>query len=449
MERCKVRRLSFVDTVFGSPETLGERSVVRLANGEEPFRPSLPLALLGDEADDVLVVPGLLVAEPGTELAERLGGDDAYERVPIDDELGLVAFRRTGDQREGAFGALRSLGEASSSLRARVAAPVHGFVAHQKMKSSEDPELAPLVPAPRPAGRGKGSSIAVLDTGLASVWAWQGSSVRAADASDEDPLVGAIAGYLGRSAGHGTFVAALCHQVAPAAEITVRRVASTEGFVDELTLADRIGRIGRDDPAPDVLVLAFGGYSVKLGSFGTTGTGDTWGQPLLLKASLRALLRRCPELVVVASAGNNDSTDPCYPAAFAVEAEFAGRVVSVGALDAEGYRWPYSNYGRWVTASTLGVRLWAPYVEGLEHPSNEPDGSPERFPPLGCASWSGTSFSTALVAGRLVELQAALRNELGRPVPATEAWQVLQASSKPQREGRCGVHVQVDGVAHG
>ncbi len=275
-------------------------------------------------------------------------------------------------------------------------------------------------------------------------------ALRAASVGDVDPLAGLIdRRFLGRSAGHGTFIAGLCHQVVPAAELVVHRIANTEGFVDELGLADRLDRIGDDDePAPDVILLCFGGYSVKLGSFNTSGNGDQWTSPQVLLAALRALLERCPHTVIVASAGNNESTDPCFPAALSGWKEFADRVVSVAALDSSGYRWTLSNYGDWVSASTLGVRLRSIYVPGREHPDNDPDGTPERFRSPAYASWTGTSFAAPLVAARIVELQERLAASYGRPVGAVEAWSVLRASSRPHRQFGGGVHVVVDGVPH-
>lgn len=449
MERCKIRRRSFVDNVFGSPTPVADGAVVRLPRSGVAFEPAQPLALLGDAADDLLVVPGVVCVARASALAGRLSNDSTFVRVEWP-ESDVLMFRSRADGADAVAATLALLASATDGSGAAITdvAPLHGFIAHQKMKSSEDPELSPAIAAPAETGRGAGSVIEVLDTGLAAEWAWPTDTVREAAADDTDPLVGIFPGFLGRSAGHGTFVAGLCHQVAPSASVVVHRIASTEGFVDEATLARTIDAIGTTSAPPDAVVMAFGGYSVKLGSFGTHGKGDSWTQPLLLRSSLRSLLERCPDLVVVASAGNNESSDPCYPAAFAADREFAGRVVSVGALDAAGYRWTSSNYGPWVTSSTLGVRLRGPYVEGREHPSNEPDGSPETFGSPSFASWSGTSFAAALVAGRIVELQAALVADLGRPVPATEAWRVLAASSKPQREGRSGVQILVDGVAH-
>lgn len=450
MERCKLRRTSFLDGVFEAATEVGSEAVVRLPRGELDFGPAQPVGVLSDAADDVLVVPGVVAVRADSELAAQLSDSDSFERVKTGLESGPIVFRaRAGSGVDGVRAMLDLVAKTTGGPDRSVAAPVLGFVSHQRVKTSDDPESTGPLPSPIRSRRGAGSVVHVLDTGLADDFGWRTTSLAPASVADVDPLEGSLApGFLGRAAGHGTFVASLCHQVAPGARVVVHRVAGTEGFVDELTLAERLNTIGRQDDAPDVVVLAFGGYSVKLGSFGTTGKGDSWLRPLVLRAAVLDLLARCPDTIVVASAGNNDSTDPCFPAAFSADPEFDGRVVAVAALDASGYRWAYSNYGSWVSASTIGVRLRGPYVAGREHPSNEPDGSPETFVAPAFATWSGTSFAAPLVAGRIVEMQTALAAELGRSVPATEAWQVLRAASKPQREGRCGVHVLVDGVAY-
>lgn len=444
MERCIRRRNSLLDELFGDPVDIGPGRV-RPLRADRGFGGTRELAVVSDEADDLLFVPGVLSAAVGSAAHRRLAGDKRFREASGGTGGVAVFVARRRDAVEAVATSLGLLAE----FAAEGLAPVHGFVVHQKMKAGEDPELTEPLIAPRRAATGSGRHVALLDTGLAASLPWGGGELRSASRADLDPLASLIdARYLGRAAGHGTFVAGLCNQLVPSARVEVGRIANTEGFVDELTLAVRLDKIGAGrSPAPDVVLLCFGGYSVKLGSFGTPSTGgaDSWTHPALLLSSLRALLARCPGTVVVASAGNNESSDPCFPAAFAGWEEFADRVVAVAALDGDDRRWAFSNYGEWVSASARGVRLRSIYVTGEEHPDNDPDGSPENFTePF--ASWSGTSFAAPLVASRILQVQDALRDCGQGSTSAVDAWRLLRSIS-PRLAG-CGTVIKVEGVAH-
>jgi subtilisin family serine protease len=103
--------------------------------------------------------------------------------------------------------------------------------------------------------------------------------------------------------------------------------------------------------------------------------------------------------VVVASAGNEGTTQPMYPAA-------ATGGIAVGALTklpprsgrgADPERASFSNYGPWVDCATAGVDVVGPYVTGYGGPDSA--GHRTRF--KGWAAWSGTSFAAPHVAGRI------------------------------------------------
>lgn len=88
------------------------------------------------------------------------------------------------------------------------------------------------------------------------------------------------------------------------------------------------------------------------------------------------------DALVVASAGNNSSDVPEFPAG-------CRGVLAVGATDASGRRMPFSNFGPWVDVNAPGVGLVTPKANSA-----------------GFNSATGTSAATALVSGVAVLLRA-------------------------------------------
>jgi subtilisin family serine protease len=103
-------------------------------------------------------------------------------------------------------------------------------------------------------------------------------------------------------------------------------------------------------------------------------------------------------VVVVASAGNDGTCEPMFPAALP-------GVVSVGAVGPDGPAF-FSNYGPWVRACAPGVDLVSTFFRfaGADVAAGSgPD--PDNFD--GWAIWSGTSFSGPVVAGALARTMMA------------------------------------------
>ena len=93
------------------------------------------------------------------------------------------------------------------------------------------------------------------------------------------------------------------------------------------------------------------------------------------------------DVVVVASAGNDSTCRPSWPAAFE-------DVIAVGALNGGQPSW-FTNWGPWIAASAQGVDLISRFF--TVQPGATAYGDLASF--NGWASWSGTSFSAPIVAG--------------------------------------------------
>lgn len=254
-----------------------------------------------------------------------------------------------------------------------------------RRRSSARPAQAPT---PSKHKKVRGVHVTILDTG----WAHPdyepkglpgiNVNLQGRDQPDEDRD-----GYLDPAAGHGTFIAGIIEQLAPGCRIELIQVLSTFGDGDEAAIADTLSSLARrpDDERPDIVSLSFGGYS-----------------PLGMWTLTKAITSlRQSGTVVVASAGNDATCSPLYPAALE-------NVVGVGALDEAGKPATYTNYGPWVDACAPGTNLVSLFFDGFNGPGlpvNNYD--PDAF--VGWARWSGTSFAAPVVTAVLArELDAGL-----------------------------------------
>lgn len=211
--------------------------------------------------------------------------------------------------------------------------------------------------------------------------------------------------------GHGTFIAGVLKSVAPGAEVTVMNVLRKAGAELELDLGNTLMAAFDEHPdqLPHIISLSAGSLIVGDGS-GLLGLDD-FIQTVKAKG-----------ILLVAAAGNNGGTDMFWPAAHASEPN-QDWVVSVGALREDGMgRACFSNYGEWVQVYAPGERLVNAFDTGvyryfdareprciyygvtpLYQPctcTDRPDRCDERTFD-GMAEWSGTSFATPIVAGRV------------------------------------------------
>jgi subtilisin family serine protease len=280
----------------------------------------------------------------------------------------------------------------------------------------------PADPAEGDHSLGEGVDVAVLDTGLVAGADSHAPWLAGVTDADDDPpdlfdidaLTAQPDGFIDPYAGHGTFIAGIIRRIAPAARLHMRRLAislRTEvdvpryggDIVDELHVADHMR--ASVHAGAKVVSLSAGGPTLH------------HRMPLSFHG-MRSLFRR-EDAVLVASAGNGSTGQPFFPAAL-------DWVIGVGALDATKQRaaW-YSNSGVNATVWAPGTDLVNAYAYGTYRYFQPPDTGQERAF-LGMARWSGTSFSTPLVAG----LIAARMSKTGETGP--QAAEALLAKARTQ-----------------
>jgi len=232
--------------------------------------------------------------------------------------------------------------------------------------------------------QGNGTVVAVLDTGvdfthpdlagaLLAGWDFVEGDADPSDVADGIDQDGDQ--IVDEGAGHGTHVAGIIHAVAPGAQILPVRVMDSEGVGNSADIARGI-RWAVDNGA-DVINM----------SLGMRASADVMKDALDYADSLGVF--------VVASAGNEGiQVSDHFPANLS-------KVVAVAATDANDLKAPFSNFGSYVDLSAPGEGILSTYLGGQY------------------AVWSGTSFSTPMVAGG-----AALWYEKypgGNPADATNA----------------------------
>ncbi len=126
--------------------------------------------------------------------------------------------------------------------------------------------------------------------------------------------------------------------------------------------------------------------------------------------------------LVVAAAGNNNSNQKIYPAAYADDARFTNRVLSVGASGGENNptqidydcRWPQSNYGSWVKVIAPGNDIFSltPWDKPF-YMNYVESGINTRFDYL-----DGTSMSAAFVSAAAARRMGYKPTETGEQVGA-------------------------------
>jgi hypothetical protein len=226
---------------------------------------------------------------------------------------------------------------------------------------------------------GHGVSVIIVDTGLIPNAAADHPWLAGVRGAEENPYAADASGDLmiAPYAGHGTFVAGVLRCVAPKASVYVERAFNIAGADYETNLAASLeDALDRD---PDILVFTFASATHRNQSLHT------------FDELYERRIRQMKGLVVLSPAGNDGKSRPVWPAAHP-------GVIAVGALAANWRdRAHFSNHGRWVDVYAPGEDLINAFPEGTYVCHEPPIGERRQF--HGMAMWSGTSFSTPVVAG--------------------------------------------------
>ncbi len=275
-----------------------------------------------------------------------------------------------------------ALDQIDSALGPGVATPDHVVYvtpAGGCCPATEPEEPDTLLPRPALAttapGDGQDVLVSVVDTG------WLPEAAENPGTPWLQGVTGDVEHYQAEAirpyAGHGTFVAGVVRCLAPSAQVRVEGFLVNGGAVFESELIKQLEDSLQH--APDIITMS-------------AGTSTRQNRDLLsFQVFWETRLSRLKGTVLVVAAGNDGAREPFWPAAFPW-------TVSVGALDPEGRRAEFSNFGSWVDVYAPGVDLVNAYATGTYVATEPPDVGDERHFD-GLARWSGTSFSTPVVAG--------------------------------------------------
>jgi thermitase len=245
--------------------------------------------------------------------------------------------------------------------------------------------------------------VAVIDTGITPEDRgdnWLDSIERTPDNTERlDDLPQPPDGRLDYTSGHGTFTAGVVQQVAPHCEIISYRFTGCDGLGTEKDVAEKMIQAA-EEAAAEARETGTVIHLIINASVGAPAIGKQ--PPIALRGAVQLIHERYPDVLIVASAGNSGTDDKMYPAGFAKQGPSDphgfDNVVAVGALEHDLEPARFSNYGSWVTCSSIGVGVVSTFVEGREPPEQLEEVEDEIFPVDAWAVWSGTSFSAPQVS---------------------------------------------------
>jgi hypothetical protein len=233
---------------------------------------------------------------------------------------------------------------------------------------------------------GRGTTIAILDTGVAGDPTFGTGRVRALDIG-----LGVSPGTGGED-GHGTAVAALAAGlspdapgVAPSANLLSIRVTDASGTSDLFTIAH--GIVAAADVGARIINVSLGGYS----------TGS------VLDAAINYAMEK--GALIVAAAGNDQAAQLSWPAA-------DSRVVSVGAVDKAEQQVSFSNSGPQLQLTAPGYGVQTAWLNGQRV---YVDGTSASSPIVAGAIAAVMSHNPSLTPQQAADLLARTANDGGAP----------------------------------
>lgn len=296
----------------------------------------------------------LVIGTPGDEARLREGGFAAVRRISVDDDIAVFAV---SDQAGREFPLDQfedlELGEGAQVVPDHIfsSAPIH------RGHPADDPEITgPSATSAVPVGP-EVRRIGVLDVEDSSVPVGQ----------------------------HGPFIVSIINGMGHQARL--ESVAGTYSDEDSSALY-----IDEDDIIAELEDLANDGdldaLSLSFGTFGGQGY-----QPAALAQALND--DGLPSLIV-ASAGNDETEQPVFPAAF-------DDVVAVGSVNGAGQRSCFSNFGDWVNDWRVGEEVSASALFPVPATGDEFDAAGSVSLSEQTATWSGTSFAAPIAAVEMAE----------------------------------------------
>ncbi len=235
---------------------------------------------------------------------------------------------------------------------------------------------------------GRGTTIAILDTGVAGDATFGNGRVGAFDLG-----LGLTPGHGGED-GHGTAIAALAagglreaSGVAPGANLLSIRVTDATGVSDLFTISQAI--VAAVDGGARVINISLGGYS--------TGAA--------LDAAIGYATQR--GALIVAAAGNDQAAQLTWPAA-------DPRVVSVGAIDKAEQQVSFSNSGAQLQLTAPGYGVQTAWLDGQRVTIN---GTSASAPLVAGAIAAVLSLNPAFTPRAAADLLVRTANDAGAPGP--------------------------------